>query len=188
MDFSDIVGFLITLAAIFYMFIKRAQDARKRANEHENEEGEPHQADKLKDFLRSLEIDMEESEDFRPPPQPKITKSESKPPLVNPRPPILPRQAPKRSNLESEFSFRSDLDDFKMKTNIEERKLKIDVKNKFEGDYGDHLLRPEFRGEKLPRLVGFKKPSRIRLLLSSLPSKKDIVIINEILNTPKGFK
>src|SRR5690349_21021028 len=94
MDFTQIVGFLVTMAAIIYMFIKRAQDMRKRSHEHE-EEGE-HQEEKLKDFLRSLEIDMEDSEDFRPPPKPKVSKRESEL-YRNEMPKKVIHQEPKKS-------------------------------------------------------------------------------------------
>lgn len=186
MDFSEIVGFLITILAIIYIFVKRAQDTRKRSQTHEDESYEGHhQEEKLKDFLKSLEIDMEDSEDFTPPPAPKA-------PIPKPLP--VHREAPKpkpvhkRNPLQEEFKFRSDMDDFQLKTNIEGRKYKVNIKNKYEEGYGEHLLSPEFRGEKIIHLMGYKRSSRIKKLIRSLPSKKDMVLLHEVLDKPKGFK
>lgn len=185
MDFTEVVGFLVTMAAIVYMFVKRAQDRQKSSHTHEEGREEHEQEANLKEFLKSLEIDMEESEDFKPLPKPKVVTSV---------PPTVPQRAPKPKSIykhgpvEEEFKFRSDLDDFKTRTNIEERKLKVGIKNKFEGDYGEHLLSAEFRGDKMPTLIGYKRPSRIQRLIHSLPSKKDIVLLHEVLDKPKGFK
>lgn len=182
MDFSEVVGFLITMAAIIYMFIKRSQDARKRSQTHdEPEDGEHHQAEKLDDFLKSLEIDMKESGDFKPPPKPKVSKPEPRA-AYHKAPPPRPLQKQEKSK------FRSSIEDFKMKTNIEERKLKVNSKNKYEGEYGDHLLSSQFKGNKIPGLIGYKRASRIAKLIHQLPSKKDIVLLHEVLDKPKGFK
>lgn len=187
MDFTQIVGFLVSMAAIFYMFIKRAQDRRKSSHEHEED---VHQEEKLKDFLRSLEIDMEDSEDFRPPPKPKAFKKVSEPSRYE-----MPKkehyEEPKKALQKKESihsEFKTDLDDFQMRTNIEDRRLKLSVKSKFEDEYGEHLLSPEFRGKKIPHLIGYRKASRISKLLQNLPSKKDMVLLHEILEQPKGFK
>lgn len=180
MDFSEIIGFLIAVAALIYMFIKRAQDARRRSENKEEDEEHGHE-DRLKDFLKSLEIDMDESEDFRPPP--KVSKPKPVP-VYREEPRIIEKKKP----LHEDFKFRSDLEDFQMKTNIEERKLKVNIKNRYEANYGDHLVRPEFRGEKMPHLIGYKKASRIKNLIRDLPSKKDLILLHEILEKPKGFK
>lgn len=181
MDISDIIGFFITLAAIFYMFFKRAKDLRNPSNADDMDE-EQQQADKLKDFLKSLEIDMEESHDFKPPPKPQITKVAAKP---------LVREMSKPTPIykkEEKGSFKSDLDDYQTKTNIDDRRLKINIKNRFEGNYGEHLISKEYRGEKVQKLVGNRKSSRVKNIIRSLPSKKDMVILTEVLNPPKGFK
>lgn len=189
MDFTEIVGFLITMAAILYMFIKRAKDVRKSPSTPEDSahEEEQEQAEILKDFLKSLEVDMDESQDFKSLPKPKTAKPEPPPRIPHEAKPKL-KPAYKRDSFDEEFKFRSDLDDLQMKTNIEERKLKLSIKNKYEGDYGEHLLSAEFRGEKKPQLIGYKNASHIKSLIRSLPSKKDIVLLHEILEKPKGFK
>lgn len=187
MNFTEVVGFLVTMAAIIYMFVKRAKDIRKSHHTHKEGDHEEHeQAEKLQDFLKSLEADMDESQDFKSLPKQKVSKPESPPTMPFEAPRIKP--AYRRETFNEEFKFRSDLDNFQTKTNIDERKLKINIKSKYGDDYGEHLLRPEFRGEKMPELVGYREASRIKMLIRSLPSKKDIVLLHEVLDQPKGFK
>lgn len=184
MDFSQILGFLITIAAILYMFIKRAKDRHERSHTDEDDtHDEPHQAEKLKDFLKSLEIDMDESKDFKSAPKSKVSKPKPSPIYSE-----MPRPKHKAETFQEEFNFKTDIENFKMKTNIEERKLKIGIKNDYEENYGEHLLSTQFRGEKIKGLIGYKRPSKIKRLIHSLPSKKDIVLLHEVLDKPKGLK
>lgn len=188
MDFTQVVGFLVTMAAILYMFVKRAKDVHKSRHTHEEGHLEEHeQAERLQDFLKSLEVDMDESQDFKPLPKQKVSHPE--PPPKPPEATLKPKPAYNQESFNDEFKFRSGLDNFQTKTNIDERKLKINIKNKYGADdYGEHLLSPEFRGEKIPELVGYRRASSIKRLIRSLPSKKDILLIHEVLDQPKGFK
>lgn len=177
MDFSQVIGFLVTMAAMIYIFVKRAKDRHQGSHNHEEHE----QAEKLEDFLKSLEEDMDESKHFR-----ETEKAEVK----NVTSPVAPRAISTHTAEppRGEFKFRSDLDNFKTKTNIDDRKLKIDIKNKYAENYGEHLLSSQFRREnKIPEVIGFKKASRIKGLILSLPSKKDMVLLHEVLDKPKGF-
>ncbi len=172
MDFSQILGFLVTMAAIIYMFTKRAKERHKGHSESGEHE------ERLDEFLRSLESDMDESKDFKDKPKSKGVKvtEVSKSKAVH-----------KDESFQEEFKFRSGLDNFQTRTNIDERKLKIDIKGKYGDDYGEHLLSAQFRGEKIPTLIGYKRASRIKGLIRSLPSKKDMILLHEVLDKPKGF-
>lgn len=182
MDFNNIIGFFVTLAAIAYMFMKRPKDAHNDSEDSDQDE-DHEQAEKLKGFLKSLEKDMDESSDFKPSSQPEITQKKNQS--------YQPKKAVSQS---SESKFKSNMDQYSTRNAIEDRRLKINLKNKYEGDYGEHLLSQEFKsiahGGKSQKfyLIGYKKPSRIKKILRSLPSKKDMVLINEVLNTPKGLK
>lgn len=182
MDFSEVIGFFVTLAAIAYMFIKRVRDTRDRPDlsEDGNEEN------KLEDFLKSLEEDMEESKDFKPAPIPKVVKVTPKPLSVQ----KIKQPTPKQVLKQKEGEFRSNLDGYTSYSAIEERKLKTNIKSQYEGDYGEHLLSKGFRHDPTHEIfssVGMRGPSRVKELLHSLPSKKDMILINEIFNKPKGL-
>lgn len=184
MDFRDVIGFFVTLAAIAYMFIKRVRDARNRPDPspEEDEHGE-----RLEDFLKSLEEDMEESKDFKPIPKPLPKPKIVKPPTEAYA--VKKSKPPKQPHKEKEDGFRSTLDGYTSHSSIEDRKLKTNIKSLYEGDYGEHLLSKGFRsdGKDEVRFVGLRGSSRAKKLLRSLPSKKDMILINEIFNKPKGL-
>ncbi len=184
MDFSQVVGFLVTMAAIVYMFVKRAQDLHKRSQAQDNDPHEEHHQHTLHDFLKSLDTDMEESEDFKPSSKDKFVKPE-------PLPVYHKKKHESKPSNKYDFTqekFKSGLDGFQTKTNIDERKLNINIKNKYDHADGEHLLSSQFRGEKMPHLIGYRRSSRIKSLIRNIPSKKDLVLIHEVLDQPKGFK
>jgi hypothetical protein len=188
MDFSEVIGFLVTIAAILYMFIKRIQHDRvKRTREYEHEDEEQNDEERLKDFLKSLDIDMEESKDFKPPsppPKPVVIKPKVNQPFYK----QVKQEKTSQKRVDHNYSFKSSFDDVQSTNAIENRKFKDNISDKYPSYDGDHLVREEFKHRNISEKINYKRSSRIKTLISDLPSKKEMIILNEVLNQPKGFK
>ncbi len=79
MNFVEFIGFVIVILAMFFILIRRAMEERRRRKYPELFEKEEQEREKaLKEFLRGLNVDVEEVEELKPepPPLPKAVKLE----------------------------------------------------------------------------------------------------------------
>ncbi|KIC75477.1 hypothetical protein DB41_HL00100 [Neochlamydia sp. TUME1] len=186
MHIIDTIGFLVSVAAMLYMLIKLVQPNKRSKKLASIQDDDPLQAKRLQDFLHSLNADMEKSKNFTPP-SPKNLKPASLPP-EHKKKTIYHQPAYKKKTSKEENKFKSNLDGFQVRNQIEERQFNMNSKNKYEGDYGDHLLSQGFRENKSAPPLIYKRSSRIKNLIHHLPTKKDLIVIHEVLNPPKGFR
>lgn len=134
MDFTEIIGFLISLFAFIFLMYRRAT-----ARRNQNPQEEIDQEKRLKEFLKSLNVEIEEDDEeeerpIRPP---------SPPPIKKPMPAIQ-KQAP--VNYEN-YRFDSKMDSYKQS---------------FEDEY--HMIQKAVpsRGRKL--LSSLKSPKEMIIL------------------------
>lgn len=180
---SDYIGFIISLIAMLFLFFRR--------NKTEDQSGHPGEAPKsqdnaLKDFLRTMNIDVEEEQ---------------------PKPRFKPRSKPKQkevvqpSTTLEKWRQHDALEERKLKSQIEERRLQTSIKD-FESkveqqkleSHLEHRYVDPFGERNASKTQGYeviqreRNESRVQLLLERLPSKKNMVIIQEIMGPPKGLK
>jgi hypothetical protein len=163
-SFSDIIGYIITVLALFY-FMGRGS----KKSESEPEENSDDQAQKLKDFLRSLEDDMKEA----PKPKPSVL------PPVPKKKVASPVQKPFSSVEKREF-----------KSTIENRKLETAVFKEYESyedTYQVQKVSSHIGNAPAYEVSGKEGISRADRLLSQLQSKKQMVLLHEIFGKPKGL-
>lgn len=97
----EIIGFIISLLALVFLFFKNKTEMKSVPVEEEEEDDDP-----LRNFMKTLEKEMREEEPPPPPP----------PPVILPRP---------------QKKFKSTLEERKLKSKIEERKLKSNLEKRY---------------------------------------------------------
>ncbi len=175
---SDLIGFVISILALIYIMFKQA----KGRGSSDMEEGQP-ASDKreqaLHEFLKSLEGDLEEEEEHpkRLPPKPVIPP----PPKPQPKPKI-------QRTVSDDFHFKTDIKDFK--TDIEHRNLMIDIGQAQFDEYGNKVVSADLQmqGQQAYRIISTVEKSRLKSLLQTLPSKRDMLIYQEVMGRPKALR
>jgi hypothetical protein len=186
MDLIEFIGFVITFFIFVVLMLKRSYERWKRYQFPDEEEGggEPKdQEQQLKDFLKSLEEDMEEVKVERPlppiPPKPKIIKPPPKAPVEKPKPP---------KPLKPVGALATSVDKRTLATKVDKRHLETRIEDRFAGTtvVSDHFQQaPEYDPYRLKKKG---KEARIRKLLGGLKSTKDMVLLHEILSRPRSLR
>jgi hypothetical protein len=191
MTFIEFLGFIISMAAMIFLFVKRGLDERKRRQNPEAYEEELEKQDgKLRDFLKSLEMDMEQIDQIAPPPMPKKKVLPPPPPKIKPVAPLGYPKIPKRA-VEGDYDLQARLEHHKPKSDSEQRKIKP--------SYEDYKAQDAQRvasqglGERAELSYNVERQknrpkSRGVQVLSSLKSKKDWMIIQEVLGQPIALR
>ena len=177
MDFTQFLGFLIAVGAMFFLMVRRAMEEVKRRKNPELYEAEQRkQKDVLKNFLKSLEVDMEEDEEV-----PAISKRRVEPPP--PPPAMVKKQKPKRAS--EDYKFTDKLENYKPEPSIEKRKLKTNIEDRYRDFSGERVISGQRDAYALKKM---EQPSRAHQLLTQVQNKKNMVILYEILHKPKGLR
>ncbi|MGK5595018.1 MAG: hypothetical protein ACSNEK_06650 [Parachlamydiaceae bacterium] len=155
MDIVELIGFLISFLAFIFLLVRRARDQAIRPQGGEERE----QKERLRAFLKSLDIDIEE---------------EAERPLAPaPPPPPLRKIKEKAKVASTGYEFKTQFDQKQsFKTSIPPSSTFKEVSENASTDY--HMIQK-------------RKPSRGKQVLNSLSSTKNAIILNEILNRPRNF-
>lgn len=177
MSFVEFLGFIITLVAMAVLVGKKTWEERDRRNHPEKykEEENSRQAD-LKKLLKSMDIDLEEEEEvFSPPPKP------------------VARPLPVKANPPKYKPGRLVGEGYTLSTSVERRELKsaVEERAKKQQKYADEqIVSPEFLRKETDAYDIKKIGTRTckgKNVIRHLHSKKDMMILYEIINKPKAF-
>lgn len=185
MTFTEFIGFIVTMVFLTILFFKRLFEKRKQSLEPESyDREEEDQRKNLKEFLRSLEGDMQEDEKrahtqqpkrVQPPPPPVVQKKEIRPP---------------RQPASERFQFKGKLEGRRPESAIEKRGFKTNIEDRFYESFDERLLSSDFRSSSTTayELVHLSKTPRIKNLVRGLPSLKSMIVLKEIMGPPKGMQ
>jgi hypothetical protein len=184
MEVSDFISMIVGLGFVIYLVGRHFLKERYR-REHPKEAAldDQKRREALKRFLKALEGDMEdlEEEEEKPVLRPVVKKAV-------PPPPPPPKPASHR-RVADEFRFQTRVEQQRLQTAVEQRQFKTAVESR-PHDYGANLISQELRLTRdayAHALVQKCEPSRGQTLISRLSSKKEMVILQEMLNPPKGL-
>lgn len=187
MEVSDFIGFIVSVLAMLFIFGRHIFSSRRRQQHPEEADlDERKQKQALKTFLKSLDVEMdeldEEEEMEAKRPKPVLKKEPPPPPKMEERP------KPHRK-VQDDYRFQTKVEQRRFETAVEQRSLKTAVetrKREFGANIISHELihAPDAYARSLTKL---QKPSQAANLVSKLGSKKDMIILQEILNPPKAF-
>lgn len=170
MEISDLIGYVVTALALFYFM-----GMKQRPQEPEEEPQDDDQAQKLKEFLRSIDMDMQEK------PAVPVKKVKALPPKA-----IKKKVEAAIPHKIRDGSFYS-IADRKFETAIDERRLKTSIVSSYEDPYKDKVIAAGIGDAPDYNVIGRKGGSRAEQLLSDLRSKKQMVLLHEIFGPPKGL-
>lgn len=192
MSFVEFLGFIITFAAMTAIMVKKSReerDRRKHPEKYENEEQEREQD--LKKLLKTLNIDLEDEEEFSPPRRRQV-KPLPPPPQNSARKQPKPKSKPQRI-VGDEYAYRDKFDNYHLTTSIEKREFKssVEEREKAQKFADDKIVSPEFLRRESDaytlKKLGDKRCKGARLI-GSLHTKKDMMVIHEILSKPVALR
>ena len=166
----EIIGFVISLLALLYLFFKQKSFEHHR-QEHLKENEEFSEDDPLKEFMKAIdkETAAREAAQHLPPPLPHIVKQPAKPPL---------------SSFE-DYHLTSQIEKRKLKSTLENRHLKPKIGQRLEERVLPQVTQPLHYHVRDIEVAG---PSKARIALGRLSSRKDLIIYQEIIDKPKSMR
>ncbi|MCE5319162.1 MAG: hypothetical protein LLG04_17595 [Parachlamydia sp.] len=186
MEVSDVIGFIVSVFVMLFIIGRHVFSERRRQQHPEEAKLEERkQKETLKNFLKSLDVEMdeldeeEEMEARRPP----VIKKAPPPP-----PQIVQKPQPHRK-VQDDFRFQTKVEQRRFETSVEQRRLETAVEKR-KRDFGANIISQELlRGPDAysRALTKTQKPSYGTNLIARIGSKKEMVILQEILNPPKAF-
>lgn len=178
-EVPDVVGYIIYILAIIFVIGRGIIKAIRRRNQPEEvQKEEQQQKEALKHFLKSLDVDMDELD------REEELEKARKQTFIKVEPPAQPKPKPHRK-VEDDFRFQTRVEQQRLQTAVEQRKLQDNIEKRGAG-FGANIVSPELEHtyatkEKTTTI------SRGQQLVSRLGSKKEMFILQELLNPPRAF-
>lgn len=183
MSFIEFLGFVISIAAMGFLMVRRfLEERRRRQNPEKYAEDEEHQDEALKEFLRSINVDVN-NEVFAAQEERRIA--------TPPRPPVKSKtpspQIPVRSKNEK-YRFSSQLENQRSESRIEKRQLKSTIEERHLSAF-ETRIDPFLQSAADPyTIIKLDPQPRIQKLIKSLPALQQAIILREIIGPPKGLQ
>lgn len=179
MNFIELIGFLITLIAFVVLSLKRTKEPSQ-----DDLEGDDQQEDKLKNFLKALDLEMgEEDNPFKKKPPPARSKEPAPTARVKPSKKALQKSAktppPRKGGME-EHLLKSAAD-HRFKNSLDQHYP----------DLSDQIISASYRVKSTNAydiVVGERQNSKGKNVIKQASSKKNLIILQEILKIPKAYE
>lgn len=185
MNIVEFIGFIITMAALMILSIKRSREEKKiRENPELYAKQKKEQEKALKELLRSMNLDVKEDEEEE--------LEEAIPPPPPPEEPLPQRRThePHRT-LSKDFELHSSIEDRNQKSRIEQRQFKSSIENRNRIRNKPSIVSSDMRASQ-PIFGGLEYRNKQRIsgkdLLNKLPSKKGMVVLHEVFSSPLGLR
>lgn len=190
MDLVQFIGFIVVMIAMSFLSVKRQKEKKQADHSEPMEEDEHKRKQNLRQFLKSLEADMEEDEEEESlPPEPPPLKKQTPPPPSPLEVRVQSKQPPERLLQEDQYKFQDELESYRLTTNIEQRKLQTALDKRYKGFSSDRIVSPDLlpSTDSYETLVAFT-PSRARKLMDKLSSRQEMIVYQEIMNPPVSLR
>jgi len=189
MGFDEILGFIISMLALAFIIGRQIYDEyRKRNPSISSSHGVKRKDSVLQDFLRSLNKDVDEEvveikrerRALPPPLKPSSYVTKPSKALKTPR------------TVQDDFRYQARLDGFQHKSQVDARNISTSFEDRYvEKPLGSEIVSPDMRMDDSMHaydLIQKKVPTRGEKLLKGLHSRKNMILIHEILSLPKGLR
>lgn len=185
MEASDLIGFIVSVFVMLFIFGRQIFSQRRRQQHPEEAELEDRkQKETLKQFLKSLDVEMDELDEEEE------MEARRRPPVLKKQPPPPPRieEKPKtHRKVQDDFRFQTKVEQRRFETAVEQRRLETAVEKR-KRDFGANIISHDLlHAYDAYAHAKTQQPSKATNLVSKLGSKKEMVILHEILNPPKAF-
>lgn len=186
MSFTEFVTFIFTMIALIILSIKQKRERYRRDGKEVEEEptGRP---GRLREQLRAMDLTLEDEEEEE---QESIAAREEpvRPKVVaKPRQPVEPYRPPTRL-LKGDFALKSKVERQKLVTPVQQRRLSSPINQR-------QIGRPVVSSEMAPEIhadayaiVSRAQVSKGEALIDRLKSRKEMIILQTIINAPKGLR
>lgn len=185
MTLIEFISFIITMILVIYLSSRRAAQDRKRQLNPEQYEDEENA--NFQEMVRLLNLSPEDAEALE-----RELKGEPAPPPPPPKAaPPKPRVQKKKvtRTLSDRYALRTNIENFKQRSKVAEREFDTNIEHRYETPR-ESIITQNLRvaPEKDPYALKRKNKVRINKILDSIESKKDMILLHEILDRPKALK
>lgn len=193
MSLIEFIGFIISLVALIVLYVKRVREDRYRRAHPEEFEGEDkEQGDQLRDFLRSIDMDMEDDKRRPVPPPPKPQQASKQKAVPKKKKEPVQSYTPARTQKSSSENYQhnTSVEDKKRDSIRDQRRLQMDINERHDDPFGKRQGLVDLSKPQSSSYEVIKISTRNRALesMKQLKSKKDLVILSEIINPPKALR
>jgi len=171
MTFIEWFGFLIAMAVLIISVLRRLAEERAPQDPEKKVKTEEERRRAYREMLEAFGVELEEE----------------KPPPPKPAPAIKRKQKPHRT-LSGDFELHSSIEDRRRVSTVNKRNYDTNIAPDLaKGQYGAGLVSNDLRAVVGTSAQRAEAP-RIQGLLASLPSKKMLIVANEVIGPPKALK
>ena len=179
MNWVELISFLVMVVAMTVIVYRRMKE-EKRRREHPEEfaDEEKREQERLRDFLRTMDIEPEKEEEPQPQPEP-----------VQPPPSPEAAQESPFGRPREDF-FEPELETITFTTDVEQQRYIAKTGRGFERPFGEierDLAEKYGDTDPLYALEEGEELSMAAKALYRLPTPKDMVILAEIFGKPRGW-
>ena len=169
MTFIEWLGFLIAMLVLIISVLRRLAEERGTPQKKVATEEERQKA--YREMLQAFGVEMEEEK----PPPPKKAQA-----------PVTRKKA--HRTLSNDFELHSPIEDRRRVSAVNKRSYETNIAPDLaKGQYGSRLVSDDLRAVVGTSAQRAGAP-RIQGLLSSLPSKKMLIVANEVIGPPRALK
>ena len=186
MTFIEFIGFLVTMFALIFLYLKRYFNEKKRAEHPEEYEEYQHQKEQaLEDFFRSLNIDVPPPEIEKEVPPPPPPKKESIPLALQ----IRQKKRPIRK-VKYDYELDTHFDDFEPYSAVADRELEKHITEETIDIYTRDIVSDDLlMAESLKRAYEIptgRASARIETYVDRLDDLRSMILYRELIGPPKS--
>jgi hypothetical protein len=179
MDLFELIGFIIMAVVLISPIVKKFKEEKLlRGNQTVFDKGEQIEVvkdreDVIKEFLKSIDLDIEEEK--------------KTPPSPPPPPPLPSRKVSREEARNAKFAFKGQLSQRHQKSSIEDRHIETNIKD----DGGAHLVSKAIAEVPKNQAYSLKEhnpQSYIRTRIVDRESRRDLLLMYEVLSPPLSMR
>lgn len=188
MTFVEFFGFLVSLFALIFLFLKKvSQENQRRQHPEEFKEKKEMERRQVQEFYKALGIENALPEELRD-----EEPVEVKPPPPAPKPVVVPQDHVPDRTVTWDYQYQTSIEKFDPHSKIEDRYLQPKITDDSIDIYEEDIVSEDMEASDLTERayeVHFEKQSsKVQSWIGRLDSKRDLLVAHEIFGKPKGLR
>ena len=178
MNLIELIGFVIAMFALFFLYIKRMREEKwRKEHPEEYEKEQQRQAEAMRAFMREVGVEVDEEDTIE-------EEDEYYEEVVEPPPlPVTPKSSRKTPTAPKPTEIKEPLFP-KHKTQVQPRHIEAELRARTKR-FEEQLTSSSWKG-KIEHEMKRKRPSRGKQSLKG-KSLKQVIIGKEIIGPPKAY-
>lgn len=194
MDLIQFISFVMVMLAMSLLSRKRTQEKKQAQYPEEGQEDEHRRKDNLRSFLKSLDADMqeddlEEEQEAYAPPEPRPAKLRQAPPPPPASQSNIRKEPVKRVVNESSYHLQDKMQQYQFGASLESKQWQTPLESLDRDFTSRKVVSDDLKAaSEAYNIVSKRQSSPARRLVQEIPSRKQMILYQEILNPPISLR